>query len=128
MTFNDFRWQVSYLSLVSFSRTVADSVQIQNPLKISIRDRAMYAFRFSCSFVTMEIVLHTMYVVAIKDTKAWEGDSPADLSMIGFWNLVIVWHKVSPPYSMRETTLIEPAITAVEIFQIMGFAGWNRST
>lgn len=54
----------------------------------------MYAFRFICSFVTMELVLHTMYVVAIKDTKAWEGDSPADLSMIGFWNLVIVWLKV----------------------------------
>jgi D-alanyl-lipoteichoic acid acyltransferase DltB (MBOAT superfamily) len=43
----------------------------------------------------MEAVLHTMYVVAIKDTKAWAGDSPADLSMIGFWNLVIVWLKVS---------------------------------
>lgn len=36
-----------------------------------------------------------MYVVAIKDSAAWEGDSPADLSMIGFWNLVIVWLKVS---------------------------------
>jgi hypothetical protein len=35
-----------------------------------------------------------MYVVAIKDTRAWEGDSPADLSMIGFWNLVVVWLKV----------------------------------
>lgn len=42
----------------------------------------------------MESVLHTMYVVAIKNTAAWEGDSPAELSMIGFWNLVIVWLKV----------------------------------
>lgn len=45
--------------------------------------------------LTMESVLHTMYVVAIKDAHAWDGDSPADLSMIGFWNLVVVWLKVS---------------------------------
>jgi D-alanyl-lipoteichoic acid acyltransferase DltB (MBOAT superfamily) len=70
-------------------------VQVQHPLKVSYRERAIYAFRFICSLLTMEAVLHTMYVVAIKDTKAWEGDSPADLSMIGFWNLVIVWLKVS---------------------------------
>lgn len=44
----------------------------------------------------METVLHTMYVVAIKDSAAWEGDSPAEMSMIGFWNLVVVWLKVSP--------------------------------
>jgi D-alanyl-lipoteichoic acid acyltransferase DltB (MBOAT superfamily) len=42
----------------------------------------------------MEIILHFMYVVAIKDTKAWVGDSPAEISMIGFWNLIIVWLKV----------------------------------
>ncbi len=66
-----------------------------------MRDRATYAFRFMCCFLTMEAVLHTMYVVAIKDTQAWEGDSPADLSMIGFWNLVIVWLKVSSGYLFR---------------------------
>jgi hypothetical protein len=36
-----------------------------------------------------------MYVVAIKDARAWEGDSAADLSMIGFWNLTVDWLKVS---------------------------------
>jgi len=47
----------------------------------------------------MESVLHTMYVVAIKDTSAWAGDGPADLSMIGFWNLVVVWLKVRSSHS-----------------------------
>jgi hypothetical protein len=42
----------------------------------------------------METMLHSMYVVAIKDTSAWDGDSPAELSMIGLWNLVVVWMKV----------------------------------
>jgi hypothetical protein len=43
----------------------------------------------------MEFILHFMYVVAIKDKKAWMGDSPAEISMVGFWNLVIVWLKVN---------------------------------
>ena len=43
----------------------------------------------------MEFILHFMYVVAIKDTNAWYGDTAAELSMIGFWNLIIVWSKVS---------------------------------
>ncbi len=43
----------------------------------------------------MEFILHYMYMVAIKDAKAWYGDTVAELSMIGFWNLIIVWLKVS---------------------------------
>lgn len=43
----------------------------------------------------MEVVLHFMYVVAIKDNKAFFGDTPMELSMIGFWNLIVVWLKVS---------------------------------
>ena len=43
----------------------------------------------------MEFILHFMYVVAIKDTKALQGTNAAELSMIGFWNLIIVWLKVS---------------------------------
>jgi hypothetical protein len=38
-----------------------------------------------------------MYMVAIKDRKAWIGASPAEIAMIGFWNLIIVWLKVIIP-------------------------------
>lgn len=51
--------------------------------------------RFLICFITMESILHFMYVVAIKDTNAWVGDTPLELSMIGFWNLIIVWLKVT---------------------------------
>ena len=44
--------------------------------------------------LTMEVILHYMYVVAIKDARAWPGDTPAEIAMIGFWNLAIVWLKV----------------------------------
>jgi hypothetical protein len=45
----------------------------------------------------MEFILHYMYMVAIKDTKAWPGYSAAELSLVGFWNLIIVWLKVLLP-------------------------------
>ncbi|KAL1407523.1 glycerol transporter [Vanrija albida] len=80
LTFQDFMWQ------------------LHRPLDITTRERVSYAFRFLFCLLTMESILHTMYVTAIKDTRAWQGASPADLSMIGFWNLVIVWLKLLIPW------------------------------
>ncbi|EIW65751.1 hypothetical protein TREMEDRAFT_72521 [Tremella mesenterica DSM 1558] len=80
MTFNDFMHQLH--------KTVA----------ISTREKVLYSIRFIFCLLTMESILHTMYVVAIKDSKAWEGDSPAELSMIGVWNLLIVWLKLLIPW------------------------------
>lgn len=58
----------------------------------------------------MELVLHYMYVVAIKDAKAWQNDTPFELSMIGVWNLFIVWLKVRW-YSQRIHATIDLADT-----------------
>ena len=68
--------------------------QLRRPLQISIRDTLGYLMRFVICTLTMEFILHFMYMVAIKDAKAWYGDTVAELSMIGFWNLIIVWLKV----------------------------------
>jgi len=57
----------------------------------------MYLVRFACCYLTMEFILHYMYMVAIKDRKAWIGASPAEIAMIGFWNLMIIWLKVITP-------------------------------
>jgi hypothetical protein len=57
--------------------------------------KILYLIRFVVCYLTMECVLHFMYVVAIKDTKSWIGDSPAEIAMIGFWNLIVVWLKVN---------------------------------
>lgn len=49
----------------------------------------------------MEVILHYMYVVAISKTKdqgSWEGDTPFQLSMIGFFNLHIIWLKLLIPW------------------------------
>lgn len=77
MTFNDFMWQ------------------LRHPVEITPRERVSYLVRFAGCMLTLESILHTMYVTAMQKTQAWQGASAADLSMIGFWNLVIVWLKVS---------------------------------
>jgi D-alanyl-lipoteichoic acid acyltransferase DltB (MBOAT superfamily) len=49
----------------------------------------------------MELVLHFLYVVAIAKTNgdhSWAGDSPAQLSMIGYFNLHIIWLKLLIPW------------------------------
>jgi hypothetical protein len=74
----------------------------------------------------METVLHTMYVVAIKDTAAWDDDTAAELSMIGFWNLIVVWLKVrgSPMWrcSASAYSLI-PAAHSLAILPPLGVTG-----
>ncbi len=87
MTFNDF------------------FAQLYRPLRIPTRAVAVYAVRFAACLLTMELIIHYMYVNAIKDAKAWHGDTPLQLSMVGFWNLIIVWLKVS--VTPREPSLSE---------------------
>jgi hypothetical protein len=48
----------------------------------------------------MELILHFMYVVAIKDSRALFGDTPMELCMIGLWNLIIIWLKVSDLFAI----------------------------
>ncbi|CAE6335175.1 unnamed protein product [Rhizoctonia solani] len=82
--FNDFMWQLC------------------RPQRANGSDRVpfptAYALRFLACLLTLEIILHMMYVVAIKDVRAWHGLSPLQLSMVGFWNLIVVWMKLLIPW------------------------------
>ena len=69
--------------------------QLQRPLTIPGRVLVSYAIRFAVCLLTMEFILHYMYVNAMKEAEAWYGNTPLQLSLIGFWNLIIVWLKVS---------------------------------
>ena len=84
----------------------------------------------------METLIHTMHVVAIKDARAWSGMTPAQLSMLGFWNLIFVWLKVRRKIqSIYDAKLIlsdfsrmcrilgGAAAFALEILSIMGACG-----
>jgi len=80
ITFNDFMWQPA------------------RPTDIAPRATARYALRFLISLLTMETLIHIMHVIAIKDARAWSGMTPAQLSMLGFWNLIFVWLKLLLPW------------------------------
>ncbi|ORE07751.1 MBOAT-domain-containing protein [Rhizopus microsporus var. microsporus] len=58
----------------------------------------LYAIRLVIVIFVMELTLHFLYVVAISKAKAWNGDSPLELSMIGYFNLVIIWMKLLIPW------------------------------
>ena len=87
----------------------------------------------------MEFVLHSMYVVAIKDSPGdwWVDLGPMEVSMIGFWNLIIVWLKVTftlpPSLFSFELQLIRWSggnivVDTMEVFQVGQFNGWYQST
>lgn len=115
MTFSSF---ITQLRPVAFPSSPSSSRHRPDLAKKSI---LAYTVRFIVCFLTMEIVLHYMYVVAIKDSYvmysaagkgghgnlrkyAWDGDTPFQLAMISLWNLVIVWLKVS-----RSSRAVRPA-------------------
>ena len=117
-TVHDYSWQ-NYLAYVLYPPLyIAGPIitfnsfieQIKKQQRTPLKAIAAYAVRFTACFLTMEVILHYMYVVAIKDSyitrehhgkmvqhRAWHGDTPFELAMISFWNLVIVWLKVRVP-------------------------------
>lgn len=118
MTFNDF------------------TRQLHRPLSIPPRHVASYAIRLAASILSMEFVLHFLYVNAIKDAKAWQGATPMELSMIGFWNLIVVWLKLLIPWRFfRLWALadgVEPPENMVRCmannYSTLGFwRSWHRS-
>ncbi|ODV77836.1 MBOAT-domain-containing protein [Suhomyces tanzawaensis NRRL Y-17324] len=85
VTFNDFIYQSNYQSLPSvkdYTRTFR------------------YFLRLVFCVLVMEFLLHFMYVVAVSKTKAWEGDTPFQISMLGMFNLNIIWLKLLIPWRL----------------------------
>ncbi|KAI9480837.1 MAG: MBOAT, membrane-bound O-acyltransferase family-domain-containing protein [Benjaminiella poitrasii] len=83
ITFNDF---ISQLRIPSSKITTAYVLK--------------YALRLAAVILLMEFTLHHLYVVAISKAQAWDGDlnTPLELSMIGYFNLVIIWMKLLIPW------------------------------
>lgn len=85
VTFNDYIYQSNY-------ETVASVKNYKRTL--------IYGLRFVFCVLVMEFILHHIYVVAVSKTKAWQGDSPFQISMIGLFNLNIIWLKLLIPWRM----------------------------
>ncbi|KAH8986223.1 hypothetical protein EDB86DRAFT_3082942 [Lactarius hatsudake] len=95
LTFNDFMWQVCTSISVPYPPLQAFAIWLSRPREITPRATAV---RFVIGLLTMETLIRLMYVVAIKDAHAWSGMTPAQLSMVGFWNLIFVWLKLLLPW------------------------------
>ncbi|UPX19568.1 glycerol transporter [Ascochyta rabiei] len=107
------------------------------PHTISRRRTTMYAIRFLVVLLTMEIMIHYMYMVAIFHAKPdWANYTPAQLSMLGFFNLKHIWLKLLIPWRFfRLWALldgIDPPENMVRCmsdnYSVMQFwRGWHRS-
>jgi protein-cysteine N-palmitoyltransferase HHAT len=59
----------------------------------------LYGIRFCLTLLCMEFVLHFIYAVAIsKSTSDWSLYTPGQLSMLGYFNLNIIWLKLLIPW------------------------------
>lgn len=73
--------------------------QIRTPSsKITLKYVFLYALRLAMVLLVMEFTLHYLYVVAISKANAWRGDTPLQISMIAYFNLVIIWMKLLIPW------------------------------
>ncbi|BGP19275.1 hypothetical protein JCM10213_008207 [Rhodosporidiobolus nylandii] len=97
-----------------------------------------YAFRFAACLLTMELLLHSMYPVAIKDSGAgwWNEMRASEVAMVGFWNLVVVWLKLLLPWRLfRLWSLCDGVVPPENMVRCMannystgGFwRSWHRS-
>ncbi|EMD00295.1 hypothetical protein BAUCODRAFT_145583 [Baudoinia panamericana UAMH 10762] len=98
---------------------------------------APYALRFALCLLTMEFVLHHLYAVAIsKSHPDWSTYTPFQLSMLGYFNLHIIWLKLLIPWRFfRLWSLldgIDPPENMVRCmsdnYSVLAFwRGWHRS-
>ena len=77
ITFNDFMSQIH--------------VQVR---ALSWKRTALYGLRLLAALILMETMQHFIYVVAISKSSAWDGLSPFQVSMVGYFNLNYIWLKL----------------------------------
>lgn len=112
--------------------------QMRYPLKSTTPIRTLiYGIRFLICLLTMEFVLHFIYVVAISKAQPdWGSYSPFQLSMLSFFNLHIIWLKLLLPWRFfRLWALIDGVDPPENMVRCMSnnysafafWRGWHRS-
>ncbi|SGZ49201.1 CIC11C00000004230 [Sungouiella intermedia] len=121
ITFNDYIYQSNYFQ--------ANSTK-------NVKRTLIYGARLLFCILVMEFLLHFMYVVAVSKTKAWDGDTPFQLSMLGLFNLNIIWLKLLIPWRLfRFWSLLDGVDPPENMIRCMDnnylalafWRGWHRS-
>ena len=107
------------------------------PKTITVRGTVLYCIRFFIALLTMELMLHFIYAVAIcKAQPAWAIYTPFQVSMLGYFNLHIIWLKLLLPWRFfRLWALldgVDPPENMVRCmsdnYSVLAFwRGWHRS-
>lgn len=107
------------------------------PKSITVKGTMLYCIRFFIALLTMEVMLHFIYAVAIcKAQPSWEVYTPFQVSMLGYFNLHIIWLKLLLPWRFfRLWALldgVDPPENMVRCmsdnYSVLAFwRGWHRS-
>jgi D-alanyl-lipoteichoic acid acyltransferase DltB (MBOAT superfamily) len=108
----------------------------QSPSITKIRT-ILYAIRFLLALLCMELILHYIYVVAISQSSPnWSVYTPFQLSMLGYFNLHIIWLKLLLPWRFfRLWALLDGIDPPENMVRCMSdnysalafWRGWHRS-
>ena len=74
--------------------------QVCKPLHIPVRVIAVYACRCLFAVLSIEFMLHYMYVNAIKTAGVWDAYTPMEMAILSFWSLEFVWFKLVVPWRL----------------------------
>ncbi|KAJ2359468.1 glycerol transporter [Coemansia erecta] len=78
--------------IITFNDFVA---QMRRPAPAtSVRATVVYGVRLVCAGLLMELVLHSVYCVAISKWAHWDAYSVYEISLIGYMRLTFIWLKL----------------------------------
>lgn len=111
--------------------------QAQHKLpSITLERITIYSSVLAFTILAMEFILHFTYVVAVSKAKAWENDTPFQISMIGLFNLNIIWLKLLIPWRFfRLWAMLDGIDTPENMIRLVDnnysalafWRGWHRS-
>ena len=112
--------------------------QLRHPLPTITRQRTiLYAIRFIFCLLSMEVIIHFIYTVAIsKSSPDWGQYTPFQLSMLGYFHLHHIWLKLLLPWRFfRLWALLDGIDPPENMVRCMSdnystlafWRGWHRS-
>lgn len=113
------------------------SQQRYQPPSLTRTRTTLYCIRFILTLLSMELVLHYIYVVAIASASPdWSAYTPVQLSMLGYFNLHHIWLKLLIPWRFFRLWALVDGIDPPENmvrcvsdnYSALAFwRGWHRS-
>lgn len=78
--------------IITFNNFISQTRQ--PPPTITLRTCLLYGLRLLAAILLMELVLHTVYAVAISKWGHWETFSVYEISLFGYMRLTFIWLKL----------------------------------